>query len=137
MKIYLGFAKRDLHEWKQGELFNVQAHEPRGGDLDIADWREVEAASLDDAIAEYAPATSAFASIARHELAPDGVTVVERTSADAALRIQLAYLKAQRDAIAVAGLTVPEPFDKQIASMEEQLKPSLWTRIVNFFTGSN
>lgn len=25
MKVYLGFAKRDLSEWKEGDLFTVQA----------------------------------------------------------------------------------------------------------------
>jgi len=137
MKVYLGFAKRDLSEWKKGELLAVQPHEPKGGDLDVCDWRTVDAASLEDAMAEYAPAATEYMTIARHELAPDGNTVQEKRANDAALRAQLTLLKAKRDAQVVAGMAVTDEQVKQIASLEEQLKPGLWTRITSFMQRRN
>ena len=137
MKIYIGFAKRDLSEWSARELISVQAHRPKGGDLDLCDWREIESPSLEDAIAEYAPAATEYMAIARHELAPDGNTVQEKRANDAALRAQLTLLKAKRDAQVVAGMAVTDEQVKQIASLEEQLKPGLWTRITSFMQRRN
>lgn len=137
MKIYLGFAKRDLSEWKKGELLTVQAHEPRGGDLDIADWRTIDSPSLEDAMAEYAPATTEYMTVARHELDPDGTTIREKSNNEAALRSQLALLKAKRDAQVAAKMLVTDEQIKQIASLEEQLKPGIWTRITNYLLGRN
>lgn len=137
MKVYLGFAKRDLAEWAKGELLSVQPHDPKGGDLDLCDWREVEVASIEEAEATYAPATTEYASVARHELAPDGVAVQEKKANEAKLRTQLALLKAKRDAALAGGVPFASRDLSQIASLEDQLKPGLWTRIVTFFTGRN
>lgn len=137
MKVYLGFAKRDLAEWAKGELLAVQPHEPKGGDLDLCDWREVDAASIEAAIADYGPVVNEFASIARHELAEDGVTVREKVANEGRLRLQLSYLKAKRDALASGGHQPDEVLEGQIVSLEEQLKQGLWTRIVNFFVRRN
>lgn len=115
----------------------VQPHEPKGGDLDLCDWREVDAASIEEAIAEYGPVVNEFASIARHELAEDGVTVREKVANEDRLRLQLAYMKAKRDALIAGGRLPDVVLEGQIVSLEEQLKQGLWTRIVNFFTGRN
>lgn len=134
MKVYLGFAKRDLPPFKQDDLFHWQAHEPKGGDLLDFYWREAEVADAEEADALYSPVDSAAGMVARLRMQQDG-TLLEIAENAPVLRAALARKKAEQAERAVVGLPADTRVQRLIAALEDETKEGLWTRVVNWLRG--